>query len=36
MKFLQKGQWDTGRYAYLDAKDTLKLTIELLSGVEEI
>lgn len=30
MKLLQKGQWDTGRYAYLDAVDTLKLTLELL------
>lgn len=29
-KLLQKGQWDTGRYAYLDAKDKLKLTLELL------
>lgn len=35
MKLVQRGEWDTGRYAYLDAKDSLKLTIELLSGVEE-
>lgn len=32
MKMIQRGKWDTGHYAYLDAKDRLKLTIELLEN----
>lgn len=32
MKLIQRGKWDTGHYAYLDAKDTLKMTIELLEN----
>ena len=30
MKEIQKGEWVGGRYSYLDSKDKLKLTIELL------
>lgn len=30
MKEIQKGEWVGGRYSYIDAKDTLKLTLELL------
>lgn len=30
MKEIQKGEWIGGRYSYIDAKDTLKLTLELL------
>lgn len=30
MKEIQKGEWDGGRYSYIDAKDKLKLTLELL------
>lgn len=30
MKEIQRGEWIGGRYSYLDAKDTLKLTLELL------
>lgn len=30
MKLLQKGQWDTGRYAYMDSSKPLKLLLELL------
>lgn len=30
MKETQKGQWDGGRYSYIDTKDKLKLTLELL------
>jgi methylmalonyl-CoA/ethylmalonyl-CoA epimerase len=30
IKEIQKGQWETGRYSYLDSKDVLKLTLELL------
>lgn len=29
-KEIQKGEWDGGRYSYLDARDKLKLIIELL------
>ena len=32
MKLVQRGKWDTGHYAYLDASDTLKLTLELLEN----
>ncbi|MDF2484287.1 MAG: hypothetical protein K0R46_455 [Herbinix sp.] len=30
MKEIQKGEWIGGRYSYIDAKDDLKLTLELL------
>ncbi|MDI9510309.1 MAG: VOC family protein [Bacillota bacterium] len=30
MKEIQKGEWIGGRYSYIDAKDKLKLTLELL------
>ena len=30
MKEVQKGEWIGGRYSYIDAKETLKLTLELL------
>lgn len=30
MKLVQKGEWATGRYAYLDATELLKTTLELL------
>lgn len=30
IKEIQKGEWNGGRYSYLDSKDTLKLTLELL------
>ncbi|MDP4090211.1 MAG: VOC family protein [Bacillota bacterium] len=30
LKEIQKGEWVGGRYSYIDAKDTLKLTLELL------
>jgi hypothetical protein len=30
MKEIQKGEWIGGRYSYIDAKETLKLTLELL------
>jgi len=30
LKEIQKGEWKGGRYSYIDAKDTLKLTLELL------
>jgi methylmalonyl-CoA/ethylmalonyl-CoA epimerase len=30
MKEIQKGEWETGRYSYLDTKDVFKLTLELL------
>ena len=30
MKLIQKGEWATGRYAYLDANELLKTTLELL------
>lgn len=30
IKEIQKGEWDGGRYSYLDSKDILKLTLELL------
>lgn len=30
MKEIQKGEWDGGRYSYIDAKDKLKMTLELL------
>lgn len=30
MKEIQKGEWDGGRYSYIDSKDKLKLIIELL------
>ncbi|MDR0909876.1 MAG: VOC family protein [Spirochaetaceae bacterium] len=33
-KLLQRGQWDTGCYAYLDAKKQLKLVLELLEHWE--
>ena len=29
-KEIQKGEWIGGRYSYIDAKETLKLTLELL------
>lgn len=29
-KEIQKGEWTGGRYSYIDAKDKLKLTLELL------
>lgn len=32
MKLVQRGKWDTGHYAYIDANDTLKLTLELLEN----
>lgn len=31
MQLLQKGQWDTGSYSYMDASKTLKMTLELLN-----
>jgi 4-hydroxyphenylpyruvate dioxygenase-like putative hemolysin len=30
MKEIQKGEWIGGRYSYIDAKDRLKVTLELL------
>lgn len=30
MKEIQKGEWDGGRYSYIDSKDKLKVLIELL------
>jgi 4-hydroxyphenylpyruvate dioxygenase-like putative hemolysin len=30
MKEIQKGEWIGGRYSYIDSKDKLKLTLELL------
>lgn len=30
MKEIQKGEWIGGRYSYIDARDKLKLTLELL------
>lgn len=30
-KLVQSGQWDTGRYVYLDAFETLKLAIEIMA-----
>ena len=30
MKEIQKGEWVGGRYSYIDSKDKLKLTLELL------
>jgi len=30
MKEIQRGEWIGGRYSYIDAKQTLKLTLELL------
>jgi len=30
MKEIQKGEWIGGRYSYIDAKDPLKVTLELL------
>lgn len=30
LKEIQKGEWIGGRYSYIDAKETLKLTLELL------
>jgi len=30
MKEIQKGEWPGGRYSYIDAKETLKFTLELL------
>jgi len=30
MREIQKGEWIGGRYSYIDAKETLKLTLELL------
>lgn len=30
IKEIQKGEWVGGRYSYLDSKDLLKLTLELL------
>lgn len=32
MKEIQKGEWIGGRYSYIDAKETLKLTLELLEN----
>ena len=32
MKLLQTGEYTGGRYAYLDANDTLKLVLELLQN----
>jgi CHAD domain-containing protein len=32
MKEIQKGEWVGGRYSYIDAKETLKLTLELLEN----
>ncbi len=32
MKFLQKGGWPGGRYAYLDAASSLKVVLELLEN----
>lgn len=32
MTLLQTGEWGTGRYAYVDAMDTLKLVIETLEN----
>ncbi len=32
MKLLQTGGWDGGRYAYLDANDSLKVVLELLEN----
>ncbi len=32
MKLLQKGEYTGGRYAYIDAKETLKTVIELLEN----
>ena len=32
MKLLQRGRWNTGHYAYLDATDSLHVIIELLEN----
>lgn len=32
MKLLQRGRWDTGHYAYLDATESLHVIIELLEN----
>ena len=32
MKFLQRGRWNGGHYAYLDASSTLHCVVELLEN----
>lgn len=35
-KLVQSGQWDTGRYVYLDAFETLKLAIEIMAPRKDL